>query len=230
MTADPVPVLSAEKPVLLVGAGPIQGEDLKELARFTGPIVAADGGAATLMAAGLMPNAVVGDMDSLPPEKQRDLSASQLHAVSEQDSNDFEKCLIRIEAPLVFALGFSAGRMDHLLAVFNVMTRHPDRRCLLIGPEDIGLILPPKLCLPLAANTPVSLFPMRDVAVEDTGLTWPVAGLPFRPDGQIGTSNRAKGSVTLAAAGPGMLLFLPRDQLTLLMAALEAAPHWTCQT
>ncbi|MEM1361541.1 MAG: thiamine diphosphokinase [Pseudomonadota bacterium] len=226
MTAEPDPVLRTEEPVLLVGAGPIQGEDLSEITELVGPLIAADGGAAKLIDAGLMPDAVIGDMDSLLPEMLERLCASQLFPVAEQDSTDFEKCLTRIDAPLIFALGFTAGRMDHLLAVLNTMIRHPDRRCLLVGPEDVGLVLPPRLKLLLAPDTPVSLFPMRDVTVDDIGLTWPLTGLSFRPDGQIGTSNRATGPVTLVASGPGMLLFLPRKELAHLLEALHVAPKW----
>lgn len=228
-TVDPpgvVPVLSAQDPVLLVGAGPVVPEDLKAARGFCQRIVAADGGAVALHAAAIRPDAVIGDMDSLPRAVQAQLDHRTLHPVAEQDSTDFEKCLTRIDAPLVLAVGFSAGRMDHLLSVINAMVRHPKRRCILVGSADVGLQLPPSLHVPLDPGTTVSLFPLAEMTVTSRGLHWPTAKVQFRPDGQVGTSNRATGPVELATPAPGMLLFVPRNNLGLMVLALKAAPGW----
>ena len=221
------PLCQSNQPVALVGAGPVDPDDLALAERLTDGFIAADGGAATLLAAGIAPWGVIGDMDSLDPETRAQVPRDLVHAVTEQDSTDFEKCITRIEAPLIFALGFSGGRMDHLLAVFNAMVRHPDRRCIVLGREDIAVVLPASLTLPLPDGTAVSLYPMREVAGTSEGLVWPIEGLTFRPDGQIGTSNRSTDEpVALTMSAPGMLLLLPRSNLGVLLAALETAPRW----
>jgi len=217
--------LNSTEPVLLVGAGPLDPEVLVSRYRDQ-KIVAADGGAATVLAAGLRPDLVIGDMDSLDPALRADLPPDILRPIAEQDSTDFEKCLRRIAAPLVLAMGFANGRMDHLLAVFNAMIRYPERRCALIGAEDIAVVLPPEISLPIDPGTPLSLFPFRCCTLRGTGLKYPLDGLVFEPHGQIGTSNTATGPVTLVADNPGMLLILPPTHLEILQAALATAPRW----
>ena len=116
--------------------------------------------------------------------------------------------------------------MDHFLSVFNVLARHPHRRCIVIGPEDIALLLPPQIDLQLAEGCTVSLFPLAPVRVQGTGLQWPVDDVDFEPQKRSGTSNRATGPVTLKTADPAMLLLLPRDCLELTLQALNTAPLW----
>ncbi|UYV37753.1 hypothetical protein N4R57_01135 [Rhodobacteraceae bacterium D3-12] len=72
-------------------------------------IVAADGAAQEVLRHGFMPEAVIGDFDSLSEASKRRISQDRLHEISEQDSTDFEKCLSRIEAPLVLGVGFEGG-------------------------------------------------------------------------------------------------------------------------
>ena len=55
-----------ESPVLLFGAAPVTAEMTARLASLSAlPVLAADGGARTALALGLVPQAVIGDMDSL---------------------------------------------------------------------------------------------------------------------------------------------------------------------
>ncbi|MCV6597266.1 MAG: thiamine diphosphokinase [Mangrovicoccus sp.] len=224
--APVAPVLHSLDPVLLIGAGPLDPGALRTMHQNGQKIVAADGGAAHVIAAGLRPDAVIGDMDSLDPALSGRLPAKILHPIAEQDSTDFEKCLSRIAAPLVLAMGFASGRMDHLLAVFNGMIRHPDRRCVLIGSEDLAVVLPPRMDLELPVGTALSLFPMARCEMRGAGLQYPLDGLVFEPQGQIGTSNCVIGPVDLKVDGPGMLLILPKAHLQPLCEGLARAPAW----
>lgn len=189
-------------------------------------VVAADGGATSLLAAGHMPDAVIGDFDSITADTRTAIAPERLHHIPEQDSTDFHKCLSRIETPLVLAVGFAGGRMDHLLAVFNVLARLPNRRCIVVGDDDVCVLAPPRLALDVTPGTTVSLFPMGAVTAQSSGLQWPLDGIGFAPDGQSGTSNRATGPVTLDTHGPKLLLLLPIDALDVLIAGLDQAPGW----
>lgn len=145
---------------------------------------------------------VIGDFDSLDAASRAAIPPQRLYPVAEQDSTDFHKCLTRIAAPLVLAVGFSGGRMDHLLAVFNVLVRLPQRRCIVLGSDDLCVLVPPRLALDLDVGTPVSLFPMAPLSAASQGLQWPLDGLPLAPDGQSATSNRAIGALRLAPQAP----------------------------
>ncbi|MDQ2065756.1 thiamine diphosphokinase [Xinfangfangia sp. CPCC 101601] len=213
--------------VTLVGGGALGGRDLR-LALARAPMaVAADSGADRLLAAGILPDAVIGDFDSISSETMRKLPADRLHPAPAQDRTDFVKALQRIKAPLVLAVGFTGARMDHGLAVMNGLVLLPNHRCIVIGPKDIAFAAPPELALRLCPDDPLSLFPMTRLEGSSEGLHWPLQGLEFAPDAMIGTSNKvARPEVRMSFNRPGMLTILPRKRLDAAIKALAAAPFW----
>lgn len=183
-------------------------------------LVAADGGANVAVSAGRIPDSVIGDFDSLTAATRIAIPQERLHRIDDQATTDFEKCLERIVAPLVLALGFTGARIDHELAVWNVLARRRAHHCVVIGRDDVVLLAPARLQLDLAPGTRVSLFPMSAVRAESRGLRWPVEGLAFAPDGVLGTSNEATGPVELRVHEGRMLLILPRACLRELLQRL----------
>jgi thiamine pyrophosphokinase len=175
--------------------------------------VAADGGAGAALAAGLMPEAVIGDFDSLSDAVRDSLPPERLHQVGEQDSTDFDKALRSIAAPAVLAVGFLGARVDHQLAAFNTLVQGHDSPCVLIGETEVIFHLTDAVELPTQAGDVVSLFPMQDVQGRSAGLEWPIDGLQMSPMGRIGTSNRAVGPMRLAPEGAGLLVIVPRRLL-----------------
>jgi thiamine pyrophosphokinase len=218
-------IVHAKQPVTLIGGGRADSHTLNLALGLAPRLVAADGGASHALAAGHIPEAVIGDMDSLPPADRARLPAGSIHPVADQDSTDFDKCLTAIDAPLVLGLGFTGPRLDHQMAVFNSLVRHHKRRCILIGEREVVLLAPPSLRLDLTPGAVVSVFPMGAVEATSEGLHWPLGGLNFAPDGQVGTSNRATGPIWLAVTAPKMLLILPRDTLAHLVDRLMARPY-----
>ena len=218
-------IVHSQDPVTLIGGADVAPADITTALRLAPSLVAADGGAGTLLRIGLVPVAVIGDMDSLQDDAALAF-ADRLHRVTEQDSTDFDKAVTRIDAPLVIALGFSGGRLDHELAALHSLVLRPDRPCILLGPESLCFHCPPDMAMPLAPGTVVSLFPFADVGVESVGLRWATAGLDFAPYRRIGTSNEALGPVELRAEAPGMLVILPRATLPLVVPSLLAALRW----
>lgn len=194
--------------VTLVGGGPVSAAALGRAVALAPRIVAADSGADRLLRLGRMPEAVIGDLDSLSPAGRARL-ADRLFEVAEQETTDFDKALRLIAAPFVLGLGFAGARVDHGLAVLNALTRHPDRRCFILGPRDVTFLCPPDLRLELPRGTRLSLFPMGRVRGSSRGLRWPIEGLDLAPDGMIGTSNRVTGPVHLQMAAPKMLVIVP---------------------
>ncbi len=209
-----LPVVTRAGPVLLLGGGWCPVEEVRALAQRCAALVAADGGSDRALAAGLVPDAVIGDMDSLSPEARSRIPADRQHPVAEQDSTDFQKCLQRLRAPLILGLGFLGKRLDHELAAMWALAQHADTDCILIGKADIVLALPPYLALSVPPGSRVSLFPMARCTGRSTGLAWPIDGLTMAPDARIGTSNRADAArIELWMDAPGMLLILPRAAL-----------------
>jgi len=218
-------IVDQSEPITLIGGGDVAPADL-DLALSVAPtLVAADGGADRALALGHVPAAVIGDLDSLSAEGQRQLGSGRLFPISEQDSTDFDKSLRSISAPVIVGVGFGGARLDHQLAVLNTLVRRPEVACVLLNAQEVVFHAPPQIALPVPAGTTVSLFPLAQVTGRSTGLQWPIDALVFDPVTQIGTSNRSTGAVTLTVDQPGLLVMLPRDCFQLVMQAFHSVPR-----
>ncbi|MHA6262669.1 thiamine diphosphokinase [Arenibacterium sp. CAU 1754] len=204
-------ILSSNSPVTLVGGGIVGSEDLALALQHAPTLVAADSGAGPVLDAGLMPDAVIGDFDSLSIGDRARIPQERLFLIDEQDSTDFDKALRHIAAPLVVAVGFLGARVDHQLAAFNALVRLQDRPCVMLGPHEAIFHVPARLSLNLSDGDVVSLFPMSPVRGRSKGLEWPIDDLHLSPNGRVGTSNRARGPIQLEMDGPGLLALVPRS-------------------
>lgn len=217
-------IVRSTDPIVLVGGGEIAPALWDAVAGHRGAVVAADRGAGAALARGLVPRAVIGDMDSLRAADRAALPPGTIHRIAEQETTDFEKCLRSVRAPLILGLGFGGPRMDHALANFNALVRHPQRRCVLLDGKDLVFVAPPEMRLDVAPGTRVSVFPMGPVSAVSEGLQWPLDGLSLAPDGRVGTSNRATGPVWLRVDAPRLLVIVPVRALDAVTAALAAVP------
>lgn len=218
------PIVQTAQFVTLLGAATARLSDLRAALRLAPILVAADGGAALALRAGLVPEAVIGDMDSLPPALREGLPPARVWPVAEQDSTDFEKSLDRIAAPLVLALGMTGGRLDHTLAAFAALAARPTRRVMLMGRHDAAFLCPPRLALTLPPGARFSLFPLAPTRARSRGLHWPLDGLDFAPEGRIATSNRATGgALDLEIEQGSAIVLLERRHLARAVRALGTA-------
>lgn len=202
--------VSEKAPITLVGAGQGTAHDLTQALGFGPGCIAVDGGAALALKAGVMPDKVIGDFDSISQATLAQIPSDRWCKVDEQDSTDFGKALQRVSAPLLLGVGFLGGRVDHQLAVMHVLMAFPHKPCVLIAQDELIFLAPPNISLPCHPGDTVSLFPLQPVTGRSTGLNWPIDGLSFAPGYQSGTSNRALGDVTVQMDGPGMLMIVPR--------------------
>lgn len=220
-------IVHSKTGITLIGGGETDAETVRSALGFAPDVVAADGGADVALSFGLRPSAVIGDFDSISEAARATLPADRLFPIAEQDSTDFDKCLRSIAAPFILALGFTGARLDHTLAAFNTLARHPHRRVIVLGGPDLCFLAPPALSLDLTVGARFSLFPMAGVSGTSRGLRWEIGGLDFAPDGISGTSNEvAVPRVDLSFERPGMLVILPCEALQVVIEALQRAPRW----
>lgn len=213
-------IVDTSQGVTLAGGGPFGKVALARALRFAPVIVGADGGADRLLRLNAVPQAVIGDFDSISVSARATL-ADRLFPIAEQETTDFDKSLRSIKAPFVLGLGFAGARVDHGLAVLNALTRHTDLRCIILGPKDLTFLAPRDLTLRLRVGTRLSLFPMGAVSGHSAGLRWPIKGLAFAPDGVIGTSNEVSAPrVHLRFDADKMLIILPLACLTAVLTGL----------
>ncbi len=178
------------------------------------PLVAADGGADHLLEAGLEPDVIVGDLDSLAnPGHWR---SDQLLPIREQNTTDFEKCLYSVEAPLLLATGFTGSRFDHSLAALHVMHKYVrSHRVVLISGDDLCMAFDGNLSLDLSVGSRFSVYPLnKTVFVSSTGLKYPLDGLRLESGGMIGTSNQVvHEKIQVTVESGAYCVILPIDKL-----------------
>lgn len=206
--------------ITLVGNGLFHADDLGESVARAPVIVAADGGANRCVSAGHLPSFVIGDLDSVTAETRASLPEAKFIEIAEQETTDFEKCLVRVEAPFILAVGFTGGRLDHAMTALSVLARRVGPPTVLMSSEDIVFAAPTHLSLDVAPGTRISLFPMFPVTGSSKGLLWPIDDLKLAPDGQLSTSNEATGPVQVAFDHPGCLMIMPRSCLDAVLQGL----------
>jgi thiamine pyrophosphokinase len=217
----------SETGITLLGGGEVSPLALRRALALAPVLVAVDSGADHAIDAGLTPERVVGDLDSISTAARAALGAGRLLHLTDQDDTDFDKALAVVEAPFLLALGFTGARLDHTLAGMSTLVRNPDARLVIDAGVDLCFLAPPEVRLDLAPGTRVSLYPMRPVTCESAGLVWPTDGLRLDPAGRIGTSNAvAEGEVLLRPEAPALLVMAPVATLEAVLAALERAPRW----
>jgi thiamine pyrophosphokinase len=185
------------------------------LAEF-GLVCAADSGLDTLVAWGIAPDIIVGDMDSVssPSLVERFPLAKLIIEPRDKDLTDTElgiSALFARGATRVVLAGGGGGRLDHLLAIRAIFERrgpgrrpcewHSAREALYLVEEGRSLELNAR------AGCTVSVFPLAVGAagMRSTGLKWPLDGLRWGP-GDSGVSNLALDGPFRVAAGMGDLL------------------------
>lgn len=212
-------IVQSAQGVTLLGGGDSLAADVADALTIAPVLVAADSGADRALELGLMPDAVIGDFDSLSGHASRLIHADRLHPIAEQDSTDFGKCLMHVEAPFFLALGFTGFRLDHTLATLAYVARHAHQQVVVVSHDDIAFLAPPDLALDLPSGERLSLFPFGTARGRSTGLRWPIDGIEFTPSGIIGTSNEVTGPLRLSVTGPVMIL-LPKAHLRTVLGAI----------
>lgn len=217
-------LVKSSKPLTLVGGGECSSADLKLALSLAPTCVAADSGAEIVLEEGVALAAVIGDMDSISEASRAQIPSDRFHLVAEQDSTDFDKALRCVSAPVVIAIGFTGGQIDHAMAALNTLVMRCDRSVVLLGVDDVVFLCPKAFSLDMPAGTRVSLFPMGPVTGHSKGLHWPIDGIDFAPGMRSGTSNRATGDIYLKMDSPRMLCILPRRFIGPVVSLLSVLP------
>lgn len=183
---------SFEKPAIIVGGGHVDEECLSVLLARGYGLIAADGGANQFYKTDIVPDVIIGDMDSLENISHWSTKTAVLD-VTEQDSTDFEKCLALTTAPLYVGLGLIGKRFDHSLATIHALARFATKKTIvLIDETDAILAARGHVKLELKKGARVSIYPFGKVNFESSkGLKFPLDNLVMEQGVQIGTSNEA---------------------------------------
>jgi len=185
-------VITFEGLLVIVGGGTVDHDLLRDLYLSGGHLVGADGGADEIVAAGLLPEVIIGDFDSL---KNIDswLGRTRLLRIPEQDTTDFEKALYSTRAPVTVALGMTGKRFDHTLAALDAVTRYAkERTIILVDESDLAMALTGSFSFEVGLRERVSVHPLAPIRFKRSiGLKYPLDGIRLAPGERTGTSNEA---------------------------------------
>lgn len=159
--------------------------------RMAENVVACDGGWKTSVSLGRVPDAVVGDGDSLTRDDIAELERLGVPVVndSEQDTNDLCKAFRYVMrsgcAGRIFILGATGRREDHAIGnifhLFDLADANPDVSIV----TDSGVfepVMPPgrRWNDMSGVDSPISIFASHpDAKMTSTGLRWPLDGVRF---------------------------------------------------
>lgn len=227
---DPIenrPPLAFDGVLVVVGGGELDTALLRNLAARGAHLVGADGGGDVIADAGLVPEAIIGDFDSLKSASDWD-ARTQLRRIAEQETTDFEKTLYSTSAAVTVGLGMTGRRFDHTLAALDAVTRYADgRSIILVDAFDIALALTGRFAFTVEPGARVSIHPLTPVRfARSTGLKYALDGLTLAPGLRTGTSNEAvtaEFSIEPAVGNTGVwLLIVERRWLNALIDRLLA--------
>ena len=218
---------STQNKLLIVGGADFSEDLFYNLYEKEIPIIAADGGANFLADQSILPELIIGDLDSVEEQKIQNIETQKIIKISCQNNTDLEKVLLNTQSPLTLGIGFLGSRIDHELASLSALAKYPQKKIILVGEKDIILLAPPNLSLSSFEGMRVSLYPLGSVRVQSSGLKWSTEGLTMNPVDLIGTSNEAVGKIIhFVPDKPKLLLIMPISSLNDAILQLELAPSW----
>ncbi len=188
---------------------------LRQLAGESDFVVAADGGFHHARAAGLIVDAVVGDLDSLAEEDYRELGPGTVFRQADPDSTDLEKAVAHAlarGAEQVAVTCAGGGRADHALANLSILVKNRGRGDLRVVDDRFEtMLVDGRVELDDVPGTVVSLVSIGTcTGVTTTGMRWNLRDhtLEFSP---YGVHNEiAHPPATVSVKSGDLLLFRGR--------------------
>jgi len=185
-----------DKPVIAIIANgqPIYRDRMLQKLSDVHAIIAADGGANTCRMLGIVPDYIIGDMDSISPESRNAFSHSFFIEAKDQEFTDMQKAID-------YAISLNPGKLK-IFSVFGRRSDHSFSNLLILGEKEIPVpvevydefgvlrLLPPGTNkvqgIPGQTVSFFSLCAVKNLTL--TGFKYPVQNKSFDPY-FMGTSN-----------------------------------------
>lgn len=196
--------------ILADGSFPVHPVPLMHL-KNAEHIICCDGSARSLHEAGLEPEAIVGDLDSIDP-LIADLYSDRLFRFSEQETNDLTKAVrwcINNRYDNIVIVGATGKREDHTIGNISLLAEYA-KEITVIMVTDSGTFTP------LLQTSILSAFPGQQISVfsVDPGTEITTAGLRYELSGLRlgnwwrGTLNEATGdSIEIQFEGGPVIVY-----------------------
>ena len=172
-------------------------------------VVCCDGAADRYIATGHIPDAIVGDGDSIS-EENREKYAHLLHIIGEQESNDQTKAVrycMEHGKRRIAIVGATGRREDHTIGNISLLIEYARKGCDICSFTDHGMFIPCNgdTTLPCCKGQQVSIFAITAKELLAQGLLYPIYDFT---NWWQGTLNECTGEQFTIHAKGEYLLFL----------------------
>jgi thiamine pyrophosphokinase len=187
-------------------------------------LIAADGGANHLLKMGILPEIVIGDLDSIDEDTMFDLTSADVEIKQyseDKDETDIELALryaVELRPSAILIVGALGGRLDQTLANLSLLT-DPTLTGIDIrlddGVEEVfflkaSVVKGGQVQVQGRSGDTVSLIPWHGPVegVTTEGLQWPLYGETLFPSKARGISNVMLGESAAVKIDKGLLLIV----------------------
>ncbi|OGU60892.1 MAG: thiamine diphosphokinase [Ignavibacteria bacterium GWF2_33_9] len=142
------------------------------------PIIAADGAGISILKKGIVPDKVIGDLDSINLQllQEFDFNPKNIIHISEQETNDFEKVLQYCQDNTldnVLIIGIHGGLYEHSLNNMSVFSKFSKKMNLtIVETNRYGFCVNQSFQMNTKINEKISLFPISKSLLKTKGLKW----------------------------------------------------------
>lgn len=214
------------KECLIVCNGHLTKKELSQFTILNKPrkaitIIACDGASDYLKTAGVMPNVIIGDLDSAKPATLKYFSGKNviIEKVFDQNRNDLEKAItfaLTKKFKVINVIGFSGKRLDHTLNNLSILKKfHKKAKMRIYENGFSGEIINKSLELKCRVGDIVSLIPLpRAVGVTTNGLKYPLKNGTLEWGVREGALNEAVENFVSVKIKSGVLMVLIKAETT----------------
>ena len=195
---------------IIVLNGDISENDISLLSCFKGIKIAADGSANTLIKNSIIPNYIIGDLDSFNVEHLP--SMTQLISILDQSKYDFEKCLdfaVSNNWKRILLIGMNGGALDHTLNNWSIFIKYAvDIKLFSYACEQIGILITDDITFDTKLGEIISIIPFPAATITTDGLKWDLTNTTLEFGTSEGARNKTiKTNVTIKLHSGKYILF-----------------------
>lgn len=183
-------------------------------------IVCADGGANKVRAYGIVPDCIIGDLDSITQKTRHFFSFVPVIHVADQESTDLEKVLeylLTQRFTSASIIGATGDRPDHMMANFSILLKYNKKIALQFFDEFCTIeIVQKRNRFTSAVGQQISLVPMgKCTGITTKGLKYPLKNESLQLGVREGSSNEAVSTkVEITVKTGSLLLFKIHPHIT----------------
>lgn len=183
-------------------------------------IICADGGANKARSFGIMPQVIIGDLDSITDKTRHYFSSVPIIHLPDQNSTDLEKALgylLTNKFSSATVIGATGDRPDHTMANFSILVKYHKKLDLQYFDERCAIeVVRNRVRFPAVIGQQISLVPMGHCSgIKTGGLKFPLTNESLEPGVREGLSNEAvKTRITISVKKGSLLLFKIHPTIT----------------